>query len=61
MEFRLSQPPHGSYSLGQECEQDLPPDPLQPLPQDQREAGRRQLHPRPQHQAKGNNSSSSIT
>ena len=47
MEFRLSQPPHGSYSLGQECEQDLPPDPLQPLPQDQREAGRRQLHPRP--------------
>jgi hypothetical protein len=39
-------------NAGKEREQDLAPDPLQPLSQDQRQAGRRQLDPCAQHQTK---------
>ncbi len=49
-------PPYTLICAGEECEQDLAADAVQPLPEDQREAGRRQLHPRPQHQAKGQTS-----
>ena len=42
-----------SLCLGKEREQDLCPDLVEPLPEDQREAGRRQLHSGAQHQTQG--------